>query len=1042
MKAEVLHRQYGKSRMSRCTKNVAGAMNILKSSLCRASVGLIGLLLLLLLQSTPVGASTRNDPWRPFDTPWFDKAGNTEGLPPAIVTSIVQDQHGLIWVGTMMGLARYDGYHAQIFDSRSNSNGGQRLPDAYIRCLLTLPDGDVLIGTNAGGLVRFVQASNSFRIYPVGANGTPGRQIYALADDHAGGIWIATDQGLGHLDSHTNQISQLKTDAATAPRNFSVMQDHVGNVWLGNSDGLFVRRASSNIFVRPESPGGTVAKVLADQIWAVHEDSEGRLWVGSLHSGTVYLDTKRQWHVVPDSSNHERTARQSTVRDFLEVSSGTMWIATDGSGIISYSSSDEQPHPIDHDVAIASSLPGDSVRALLQDRTGNIWAATDLGLARTDPNARTAFSILPSAREQNALSNTSVRSIYVDGRGRIWLGLESGRIDLIDLKVGRMQHLRLGGEQVNSDVQAFVEAADGSIWVGTQGLAQINPDTRVITHSAVPALKDEPVLSLQRDGNLLLIGTYAGLYRYNTRTHVLNHVGHDPKDPASLASDTVRQIASVGETWWYGTTHGISIAARSLDDRHFVNLQHEGVNPSSLPQGNISAITLDPKGHLWVGTFGGLGVIDRYLPGGPYRFRTIDTSYGLPSDEVSSVLNDDEGRAWVSTSNGVAMVDDSTYEVKNLGIRDGLHIFGYVYHAAARAPDGALLFGGLGGLTVIRPYRQLPAMTTAPLSLTSVIANDAVLPFGKLPGSGDVINLDSRSRNLHVSFALLDYRASMETSYSYRMEGLEEEWVDVPKGSLPSAIYINLPQGEYRLRLRAVVHGMQTHTVESDFGILVKPRWYETVTSRIIAVLLLIACVAGLVQLRTLYLRRQARQLERQVEERTYALRVANQHLDKLANTDGLTGAYNRRRFMELVRSERELAADNATCMALFDLDHFKLINDTYGHQAGDAVICSVIDVIRQHCRQGDLVGRYGGEEFVLCLPDTGLLHALETAERIRKTLAGAVLMHDGQMISATISVGVAELRKGESVEQWLSRVDKALYEAKRSGRNRSIGSN
>jgi diguanylate cyclase (GGDEF)-like protein len=208
---------------------------------------------------------------------------------------------------------------------------------------------------------------------------------------------------------------------------------------------------------------------------------------------------------------------------------------------------------------------------------------------------------------------------------------------------------------------------------------------------------------------------------------------------------------------------------------------------------------------------------------------------------------------------------------------------------------------------------------------------------------------------------------------------------------------------------------------------------------RIVAVLLLVALVFLLVHLRTLYLRRQARQLQWQIDEHTRELLSANQRLDELASIDGLTGVYNRRRFLELDGGERERAQDRPICIAIFDLDRFKLINDAHGHLAGDAVIRCAIEVIRRHCRQHDLAGRYGGEEFVLCLPDTGLEHAMETAERIRNALAAAAVAHDGRAILVTVSIGVAALRPGESIEQWLARADKALYEAKRSGRNRCI---
>ncbi|HWU74908.1 MAG TPA: diguanylate cyclase [Rhodanobacter sp.] len=1000
-------------------------------SLRRLWLSLIGLLLLVC--RTGSSSAAISDPWAPFDAPWFDKVSSAEGLPPSIITALAQDRQGLLWVGTMVGLARHDGYRTQVFDTRGGTNHG--LPDAYVRCLLALPDGGLLIGTNAGGLVRFDPASNDFHPYPVGTGGTSDRKIYALADDHAGGVWIATEHGLDHLDLRSNVIHQLKTGGDTAPRNFSAMQDRAGNLWLGNNNGLFVRHAGSRAFVRPDFPEGTVATVLDNQIWAIHEDKAGGIWVGSGQAGAVYRDSQGQWHPIPGFSGYQDSAQHPTVRDFIEEEPGKMWIATDGAGLLAYAPGDAGTRQIHHDPAIDSSLPGDVVRALLRDRSGNIWAATDLGLARTRPDTRTVFSILPSPLERNTLSDTSVRGIYVDSRQLIWLGLGSGRIDMIDLKHGRMNHLQLGGSQVHRDTQSFVEAADGSIWVGTQGLARIDPATLKISPSVLPALENVPVLSLNRDGSRLLIGTYDGVYRYDTVSHVLDHIAHDPHDPTSLIGDTVRQIAHIDGKWWYSTASGISIADNSLERRGFHNLRHHDDDPTSLPGDSVGAVSTDAQGHVLVSSSGGLSVAANSQP---WRFSTTGIAHGLASDKVNSALSDNLGHVWISTSSGISVIDVPDHAVYNLGPRDGLHISNYHYaNAAARAPGGELLFGGLGGLTVVRPGWSAPPKTAARLAITNIAISDVALPFGKLPHDGSTITLNKRHHNLRVDFSLLDYQAPEETSYSYRMEGLDDNWISIPRGALPSANYTNLGHGTYRLHLRAVTHGMQPHTIESSLLVTVKPRWYETLASRIAAVLLLIALITGLVHLRTVFLRRQAEQLQRQINEHTLHLRAANQRLDELANTDGLTGVYNRRRFLELIREERAHAFGRSVCIALFDLDRFKSINDTYGHLAGDAVIRAAIEVIKQHRRQADLIGRYGGEEFVLCLPDTSVRQAQEIAERICLAIDRNAISYGNHEIKVTVSIGLADLRPGDSIEQWLSRADKALYEAKRSGRNR-----
>lgn len=989
----------------------------------------------LLLCTSAAAAST--DPWAPFDAPWFDTIGIADGLPHSITTSVVQDRDGLIWVGTMGGLVRYDGYRIQVFGAHGDNAPG--LPDVYVRSLLALPDGSLLIGTNAGGLARFDPKDNSFHVFPVGANGLSDSKIYGLADDRAGGVWIATDNGLDHLDLRSGAIRQLDTGPDAAPRNFSVMQDQQGNLWVGNDQGLFERKVGTDVFTRPEASDPAARTVLADKIWAILQDSEGRLWAGGVQAGAAYRDASGQWQGVPGFSGYPGGIRHATVRGFLECAPGAVWIATDGSGLIEYRPGFTTSRRIKHDPAMASSLPGNAVRGLLRDRSGNVWAATDLGLARNNPLAHTAFSVLPSPLNPYALSDTNVHSLFVDSRGRIWLGLGAGHLDVIDLDAGRIHHLQLSGSQTRRDVRSITESADGHIWIGSQGLARIDPDTLAIENRVIPGLRAQPIVSLAADGMRLLIGTYDGLYRLDLQTGALDRAVHEPGKPASLAADTIRQIARVGDRWWFSTTSGISVTDGDGFPHRFINLRHRAGDPASLPQNLVGLISSDAQGRALVATSGGLAVAAPPQRGAPWQFRTIGLAEGLSSDKVSAALPDSHGRIWASLSNGIARIDADTGRVANLGIRDGLRIASYVNLAAARAPGGELLFGGMGGLTVIRPDWIPPQESAAPLAITRVVIEGESLPYARLPRDGGTLKLNHRSHNFRVDFALLDYRAPMETAYSYRMDGLDKGWIEVPAGSPPSAIYTNLPHGDFRLQLRASTRGLRPHTVATTLAIDVEPRWYETIVSRIAAALLLITLVAVLVHLRTLYLNRRAALLQHQVDERTRDLLAANKRLAELASSDGLTGVYNRRRFLELARRKRDKSNGGPICMALFDLDRFKLINDTHGHLAGDAVICEAIEIIKRHCRQNDLVGRYGGEEFIMCLPDTDTEQAREVIERICTTLAAATITYEGHRMSVTASIGVAALRPGESLEHWLYRADKALYEAKHAGRNRCV---
>jgi diguanylate cyclase (GGDEF)-like protein len=182
--------------------------------------------------------------------------------------------------------------------------------------------------------------------------------------------------------------------------------------------------------------------------------------------------------------------------------------------------------------------------------------------------------------------------------------------------------------------------------------------------------------------------------------------------------------------------------------------------------------------------------------------------------------------------------------------------------------------------------------------------------------------------------------------------------------------------------------------------------------------------------------------LEQKVAERTAALEMLNQRLEKLALTDGLTGLFNHRYFHERLALEAERAqrAGSELSLLMVDVDHFKLYNDKHGHPAGDDVLRLVGVLLSEGRRANDVVARYGGEEFGIILVDTPKVQTAEVAERLRANIAGHRFAHGDDQPGGrlTISIGVAALPEdaGEA-EGLLDAADAALYQAKRAGRNR-----
>lgn len=179
----------------------------------------------------------------------------------------------------------------------------------------------------------------------------------------------------------------------------------------------------------------------------------------------------------------------------------------------------------------------------------------------------------------------------------------------------------------------------------------------------------------------------------------------------------------------------------------------------------------------------------------------------------------------------------------------------------------------------------------------------------------------------------------------------------------------------------------------------------------------------------------ELRQAKEALESANRSLAEANSRLTQLAAIDPLTGTFNRRHFEETIE-RRFLEAqrhEQALSLLMFDIDNFKAINDTYGHTKGDEVLIALSNLVRDNLRVSDELARWGGEEFVVLLPQISATEAMVVAEKLRLKIANHQIPGPGNV---TVSFGVAQAERSETFDHWLIRVDNALYEAKAAGRN------
>ena len=1003
------------------------------------SVGVAALFLTTV--ALPRASAETPDSWADWRSASFTSLGDATGLPHITTTAIVRAKDGTTWIGTRGGLTRYDGQRVRAFKQVSTDRGS--LPDNYVRALLPLDDGGILIGTNVGGVARFDPRTGRFvRLSP--AHGHIGWRISGFAPDGAGGAFIASEEGIHHYvrsDDRIDPMSEAAIPTKEGDRHqgaFAIYRDRDGTLWAGCEQGLWAMRPGARRFVRVIVDG---AHPVGD-VWSILRDRAGRLWVGTGSRG-VYVSTgggPRPAFIHPPSlAESAPLIAHRTIRALIEDDHGRIWIGTDGAGIVLV-----DPNRgiiasgLRRVAANPTSLAGDTVRALALDGSGGIWAATELGASRTKgPSDKVVRIGSAMPRPEMSLADDNVRSILVDRRDRLWLGLSDGSVDQLDRRAGRVRHVKLNGSHAGQDIKALLEARDGTILVGARGIIAIDPATLKQRDIPVALIGNLPIISLGETAAELLIGTYKGLFILDRATGVVTHYQHDAADPQSLPNNEVINIVVLRDGDVLLATPA-GMGRMKLGTRRFVTYANNVRDPDSLPQDYVGSIIPD-GGNLWVGTYRGVA-FGRPRAGG-WRFRAMTEAQGLAGDNVASLVLDGRKRVWAAGAGGISVIDPTQRSIHEMSRRDGLTINAFNQRAAARSADGSLLFGSPDGLIVLSPDALLGRRGqkgTAQLIVSEAdidgrpLAIDSAAPH-------PVLELGREGQTLRLGFSLTDYDAPEDIRYSYWLEGFDRGWMAVPAGTPASATYTNLPPGEYWLQLRAEVPGLATQTVTHRVRIIVAPKWYETWPAWLLGVLLGVAALGGAFWLVTAVVRRRARMLEAMVERRTSELRVANEQLDRLASTDPLTNLANRRTLMAKIETIAQCAQKRGEqfVFALLDVDHFKRINDQHGHGAGDEILVAIAAAIRSGVRAQDCVARYGGEEIAILFPRTAKSEALGIVERVRSMIASSPMMAEGQPIGVTLSAGVAAWRPGRDIADMIRRADEALYRAKRGGRNR-----
>ncbi len=963
----------------------------------------------------------------------FEHLTQHDGLPHDIATGVTEDAQGYLWASTQDGVARWDGYRFRVYPARPDDPHG--LPVSYVRVITHDSLGRIWVGMDGGGLARFEAAQNWFTRFG-------GSSVVCLAADRDGGMWAASTTGLMHVQANGTVVDAWPhagkgADALPEASITAVLEDRNGGVWVGSHAGLVLRFPDGRPGRRIDLPG--VSDADPARVDALYEDSRGQVWIGTSQHGVFVHDpaSGRVARLQPAGAA-DPALLTDIVTSFAESSNGETWIGTQTRGLVIADTSSLLARRVTRDRSVPSNLQASWIWGLHRDRGGEMWVASTAGLSRTRPQQEAILSLFSS--DGSAWTDPYVIAVDADARGVVTLGQKSS-IEIIDPAARRMTAITGGTDGADkpalNNVAAVAHTPDGTRFLATRnGLFTLAPGANHVVPVPMPqrgAIKEVTALALEGD-TLWIGGKGDGVWQMD-----LAAPGHPIFQPVPTSELTDPEVTAIGpgpgDAMWVATNNGLNLVRRGHPTERILPVAND---PTSLAPAVINTLLTDRKGRLWVGNNAGLQILEKRDANGRAVFHHITKAEGLTSENIDALLMDASGRIWVSTDDGVVVIDPETYALRVLHPADGAAISTYWVNSGAVGPTGELFFGGLGGLTVIRPERLTQRVYSAPIVVTDVeVGGKPVALVDSGTGARKQLSVPAEAGGFSVEFSLLDFVSPERNRYAYWLEGYDKTWREVD-ATHRLASYTNLPPAHYVLHMKAASRdgSWTAHPLEVDVDI--QPAWYQTWWFDLLKILGALLAVAAVVAVRVRYVQQRSQELERLVEQRTQELTQLQHQLEELAYSDALTALPNRRMFGDWCRQmiascERQ---DSGFALLLIDLDHFKQVNDTLGHDAGDAMLVETARRLRAIARKADVVARLGGDEFAILLADAAVPSAVDIAcGRIIDAFDEPIL-HDGHEMRTSPSIGVALFpRDGATQDALYKSADLALYEAKRSGR-------
>jgi len=815
-------------------------------------------------------------------------------------------------------------------------------------------------------------------------------------------------------------------------------EDNKKRIWIAANDGI-------NIY-----EFGKITKVLRkenglpdNRIRAILKDSSEVMWVGTAKSGISKFDGEK-------FINYEDKDEYSSY-SLLEDSDKNIWIGTSGKGLKRFRNGAFESF------STANGLAVDAIGSLFEDAEKNLWVGTYGGGIYLFRNPK-----VTSYTKNEGLSSEMTLTIYEDVDNSLLIGTYGG--GLVKYKDGVFSNYSTENGLTTNIVGVAKRDSSGRLWAGTYGSGiNILKNGRFFVPEFADIIAKESLSAIfeTSSGNMVLATFNNGVFVLKDDKLVARYTTANV-----LKNNSVRFVTEdSNKNLWIGTDGaGITIIKES-------KIEHI-TKENGLSNDLVFHIYIDSDKTAWIGTYGGgLNILKNN------KIKSLGRKEGLFDDVIYSIVEDDYGNLWMSSNRGIfkaekkALLDYFDGKIKsvkteNFGAEDGMkdaECNGGFQYAGIKAKNGKIYFATVKGLIEVDPSKTPKNIIIPPVYITKIqLGEKAVTSFK------DKISLHPGTEKLDISYTSPSFIAPDKMRFKYMLEGFDKSWVDAE--TRKTAYYTNLLPGTYYFKVKAANSDGIWNEKGAVLEIVKQPFFYQTIWFYIVLALTLGLFTAILIRLRIRAVENKNKELAKLVAEKTTELRIrseelesANKELSEIALKDPLTGLRNRRFLKEVIDEEaetlaaqRKRKADGKECRSsgddsvygifMIDLDHFKKVNDNYGHDSGDMILKQLADIFRKVVRKDDIIARLGGEEFLIILRKTKVDYLSVFAEKLRSSVEEySFEITSGEKIYKTCSIGFLQLPFYEnnpsliSLEQAISLSDHALYQAKNSGRNKAV---